>query len=115
MKFLPIRIDDELTGSVAFEFADGLSLCELEGYDGVVLELTEASHIDVNGMAVLVRVFSQLHCRGKSLHVVGACDDLSHCLTQLGLARALHAPPSRAPVPEDRKLRAITGAHAVVR
>lgn len=117
MKLLPIVLEDELTGETAFDFADGLSRFDYSPYDAVVFQLDDASHIDVNGLAVIVRIYSHLKARDKRLYVVGASDELSRAIGRLGLSRVLNAPERarRQRNSTDPTLSALTGSHAVVR
>lgn len=116
MKLLPILLTDELTGATAFDFADGLARHGYEDYDGIVFQLSDESSLDVNGMAVIMRIYSHLQSLRKQLYVVGASDEISRGLNRLGLARVLNAPKvaRRPPVDTDPSLSTLTGRHRVV-
>ena len=116
MKLLPIVLADELTGQTAFDFADGLARLGFDGYDGLLFQLGEASRLDVNGMAVLVRIFSHLESLGKVLYVVGASPDIARALSRLGLSRVLNTPQvaRRPDIDTDPTLSALTGPHRIV-
>ncbi len=107
---------NELTGDTAFQLADGLSRLDLNDHDGVILQLGPHSHIDVNGLAVIVRIFSHLKSRHKRLYVAGAPDRIGRALNRLGLSKVLRVPDMahRAPVDTDPSLSALTGQFAAV-
>ncbi len=116
MKLLPIVLKDELTGETAFDFAEGLSLHGFAEYDGIVFQLDDSSSLDVNGLAVMVRIYSHLEQRGKRLYVVGASKSLSRAFSRLGLSRVLNAPDlaKRPTVDTDPTLSSLTGSHVAV-
>lgn len=115
MKYLPILIKDELTGATAFDFADGLSLRGFDEFAGIVLQLDETSVIDVNGMAVIVRIYSHLQGLNKRLYVQGASEEIGRGLERLGLSRVLGSPPvARTETDTDPTLAALTGSHKTV-
>ena len=111
MKLLPILLADELTGATAFDFADGLARLGFAEYDGLVFQLNDESNLDVNGMAVIIRIYSHLQSLGKVLYVVGASDEISRSLNRLGLAKVLNAPKVTKPaaVDTDPTLSTLTG------
>ena len=116
MKLLPILLADELTGATAFDFADGLARHGFAEYDGIVFQLNEESRLDVNGMAVIMRIYSHLQSLGKELYVVGASTEISRGLSRLGIAKVLNAPEvaKRTAVDTDPMLSTLTGQHRVV-
>lgn len=116
-KYLPIILSEELTGATAFEFADGLALHGFDTYAGIVLELDENSRIDVNGMAVLLRIHSHLRGRGKELYVRGANEQIARGIKRLGLERVLNTPPipRRSEWNTQSDLNALTGETKVLR
>ncbi|MCB9532583.1 MAG: hypothetical protein H6698_05755 [Myxococcales bacterium] len=116
MKLLPILLQDELTGETAFDFADGLARHGFEQWDGLVFQLDEKSRLDVNGLAVIVRIFSHMQSLRKRLYVVGAPSDISRALSRLGLAAVLNAPEiaRRPPLETDPSLSTLTGSHRAV-
>ncbi|MFT6399084.1 MAG: anti-anti-sigma regulatory factor [Bradymonadia bacterium] len=116
MKLLPILLSDELTGATAFDFADGLARHGYEDYDGIVFQLNEDSSLDVNGMAVIMRIYSHLQSLNKRLYVVGANAEITRGLSRLGLAKVLNAPKvAQRPINDtDPTLATLTGRHRVV-
>lgn len=110
-------VKDELTGATAFDFADGLARHGYAEYDGIVFRLDDSSRLDVNGMAVIMRIYSHLQSLGKELYVVGASVEISRGLSRLGLAKVLNAPEvaRREAVDTDPSLSTLTGPHRVVR
>lgn len=116
MKLLTIELNDELTGDTALMFADGLSRLNLDDHDGVLLQFTTKSQIDVNGLAVVVRVYSHLKGRKKRLYVDGAAERVTRAMDRLGLARVLHVPnlANRLAVDTDPSLSVLTGQFPVV-
>lgn len=101
MDLLPITIDDELSGSVALRFAERLSRLPLEDVDGLVLHFNEESHLDVSGIAVIVRVYSKLRERKKVLYLYGVSVAVARALARLGLADVLNVPQSGKRPPKD--------------
>ena len=116
MKLLPIVLRDELTGETAFDFADGLARHGFEDWDGIAFQMSSQSALDVNGLAVIVRIYSHMESLGKRMYVVDAPTDIARAIARLGLTRVLNAPDvaRRPPLDTDPTLSTLTGSYRVV-
>ncbi len=106
MRLRSYIIREELNGANALRFAEQLSTSSFQGVDGIELSLGRATEVDVVGLAVLVRIYSQLVARGRTLVV---CDVPSHVLGQfrrLGIEHMVARPAPLARRPRPRPLRA---------
>ena len=101
MELLPVLIDDELSGDIALRFAERLSNLPLDDVDGLVLTFNEASHLDVSGIAVIVRIYSKLQQRKKRLYLTGVSVEVARALTRLGLRDLLNVPKAAQRPPAD--------------
>ena len=78
--------NDELTGDRAIRLAQRLSSRPLGELQGIVLSLKHAGSVDASGIAVMVRMYSQLARVGKSFALVDGPKDVEKLLRQAGLA-----------------------------
>lgn len=90
-------IREELNGSSALRFAEQLSTSSFQGIDGIELSLAGATRMDVAGMAVLVRIYSQLRAAGRTLVVR---DVPTHVRTQFERLGIEHMIADAAPAPQ---------------
>jgi anti-anti-sigma factor len=101
VELLPVTIDDELSGQRALLFAVSLSKLPLNEVDGLVLHLHESSHLDVSGIAIIVRIYSTLQSRGKVLYLVGVSEAVSRALSRLGLDGLVNVPKTAQRPPKE--------------
>ena len=90
-------IRDELSGShAALSFADQLGTTSLSRFDGIELSLRNASTVDVAGLAVIVRLYSQLEGSGRRLVLTDAPRHVESAFEELGLQGMLRKSRPRA-------------------
>ena len=92
MRLRSYIVRDELNGAQALRFADELGRASLRGLEGVELSLRHASGLDVAGMAVLVRLYSQLGASGRSLVISDVPRHIAERFEELGVQHLLAAP-----------------------
>ena len=95
MKLRSYIIRDELNGSQALRFARLLGDLSLRDFDGIELSMSGATGLDVAGMAVLVRVYSQLERSGRRLVLRDVPAHVAEVFTRVG---AQHMIASSVPV-----------------
>ncbi len=79
-------IRDELNGSRAIEFCDTVSR-EISDSREIILNLKDATEIDVNGLAILVRLYSNLRARKVKLSVEDVPESIRVSMNRLGISR----------------------------
>lgn len=82
-------IGDELSGENALKLARGLAHQQFGSVDRVVLSLRQATTVDASGIAVLVRLYSQLSRAGIPLIVTDVPAHVQQMLQETGLSTVL--------------------------
>lgn len=96
MRLRSYIIREELNGSNALRFAEQLGASSFRGVAGIELSLGGASHVDVAGLAVLVRVYSQLLACGRTLVVRDVPTHVRAQFERLGIEHMIADPaPAR--------------------
>ena len=85
LQVLRISIDRNLSGEAALELASKFPSADLARANHVVLSLRGVEDADAAGIALLVRLQSQLKRRGASLEVVGASPRVRGLLDRIGI------------------------------
>lgn len=88
MKLRSYIIRDELNGPQALRFADTLAQ-QADDLDAIELSLRHATGVDVAGLAVLVRVKSQMQSRGRQVAITNAPRHVRAAFADLGLEHLL--------------------------
>jgi anti-anti-sigma factor len=83
---LRIELDGDFWGASALSLAERLPLAELAGAKSVVLSLEKTRHMDQAGLAMLVRLYSQLRVRRCRLQLVDVPPVIHEMLETVGLA-----------------------------
>lgn len=86
-------IRDELNGPRALSFAAEVAGHSMAGVRAVELSFASTSEIDVAGLAVLVRLFSQLNASGRALVLTDVPARVSDQFQALGLGHMIAKPP----------------------
>jgi len=84
---LRIELDGDFWGYEALSLAERLPLSELAGARCVVLSLAKVGHIDEAGLAMLVRLYSNLRIRGSVLELVDVPAIVAALLERVGFSR----------------------------
>lgn len=83
---LRIELDGHFWGRNALSLAERLPLADLADAKCVVLSLGRVNQIDQAGLAMLVRLYSQLRVRGTLLQLVDVPSVVYEMLERVGLA-----------------------------
>ena len=86
MNRLRIELQDDLRGLSALSLPDRLPLTDLAVAKGVVLFMGNVRHVDQAGVAMLVRLYSQLRVRGCDLVLTDVRVGVRQTLERVGLA-----------------------------
>ncbi|MGB5813209.1 MAG: STAS domain-containing protein [Polyangiales bacterium] len=105
-----IELDGDFWGLSALSLAERLPLAELLDAKRVVLSLERVRHIDQAGLAMLVRMYSQLRVRGVQLQLVDAPDGVRAVLDRVGLADLVSRSNGQSRATEQRTV--VLGAQA---
>ena len=104
-------VNGDLTGWEALKTAKDLSDTPMGAYDGITLSLEKMKSIDSAGIAILVRLYSQLKRRRKTLSLEKVPEEIRGFLTQIGLEEILINTPTatgtRAPSSRKRSPRSL--------
>ncbi len=95
MNLRTLHITDELDGRRALAFADDLTGTHVDNVSGFDISLRDVTHIDVSGVAVLVRIYSRLEERGKTLRLSDVPTTVAGLLQRLGVDDLLTPAPRR--------------------
>lgn len=87
---------DELTGEAALQLAARIASRPLSRVRGVYLSLANARSVDATGVAVLVRLYSQLESAGKEFGLLDVPPEIDDDLREFGLDFLTRAPAARS-------------------
>lgn len=115
MSRIRIKLQDDLRGLSALSLPERLPVSDLAVAKSVVLSMGDVRHMDQAGVAMLVRLYSQLRVRGSDLMLTDVRVGVRQTLERVGLAGLVscagpveHVERKRKPTPE----RAVRGAQA---
>ncbi len=86
---LRIELGPNFHGRSALSLADQVSLSELSQANRVVLSLAKVEEIDEAGLAMLVRLYSQLRIRGAQLQLEDAPPFVRALLDRIGFGHLI--------------------------
>lgn len=89
-------VNGDLMGWEALKTAENLSTTPIQAYDGITLSLERMKSIDSAGIAVLVRLYSQLKRQNKTLVLDRVPEEVRGFLTKVGLFDVLINNPKPA-------------------
>lgn len=89
MALCTLDVRTDLCGTEAFGLAHQVRDLPLEQAEGVRLRFAPTAEMDVTGVAVVVRLYSQLSASGKRLVLADAPLKMRRALDELGLAPML--------------------------
>lgn len=78
-------VNGDLMGWEALKTAENLSSTPINAYGGITLSLERMRSIDSAGIAILVRLYSQLKRQNKTLTLDKVPEDVQGFLTKVGL------------------------------
>jgi len=93
---LELTIQGSLCGADALRLASKLPGTELSLADHVVLSLKHITEADAAGMALLVRLYSQLSARGTTLSLRDVSRPLQKLMKEVGLTALFRVEDNRA-------------------
>ncbi len=93
MKVRSYLVRDELNGKRALDFASEIASQSMQDVDGVELSMRYASGVDVAGLAVLVRMYSQLRSTGRGFAMTEVPDHIASQLAEIGVTHLIAATP----------------------
>jgi len=100
MNRVQIELDDDLRGLSALSLPDRLPLTDLAGAKRVVLSMGNVRRIDQAGLAMLVRLYSQLRVRGSDLALTDVRPSVRKTLERVGLVGLV---PCEGRIERERK------------
>ena len=105
---------DQLTGEAALKLASRLSHLPLERFQTVVLSFGNVTSLDATGLAVIVRLYSQLVTNGRRLVLRDVRPDVADKLEDVGLGSLFgeHLPKHGFLRPITGRFRALLRASA---
>ena len=105
---------DQLTGNDAIRLASRLRRLPLEQFQKVVLSLRNVTSLDASGLAILVRLYSQLVASGRQLALRDISPVIHEQLAAVGLDSVFTEKPTRGGFfrPITNRFRALGRANA---
>ena len=105
---------DELTGESAIRLALRLRKLPLSQFQKIVLSFGNVTSLDATGLAILVRLYSQLVTSGRQLVLCDVSDEILTQLKPVGLDSLFRDRPTKGGFlrPISGKFRALIGANA---
>ena len=102
MSRIEIELQDDLRGLSALSLPQRLPLAKLAGVKQVVVSMRHCRGMDQAGLAMLVRLYSQLRVRGSDLVLTNVHSGVRQTLERVGLAELVSC--AGPPVERERKL-----------
>ena len=108
------HLADQLTGDDAIKLARRLGRLPLEQFQKIVLSLREVTSLDATGLAILVRLYSQLVASGRQLALRDISPAILEQLAAVGLDSVFAEGPTRGGFfrPITTRFRALVRANA---
>ena len=91
-----VEVPADLVGEAAFALASHCANLPLRGANSLTISLLGAHHVDVAGVAVLVRIYSKTTAVGAQLRVIDASPNVYSELQRAGFTAVISITESQA-------------------
>ncbi len=95
-----VEIQHDLAGTHALSMVYEMDKVPVHRVDRIILSFAKVRRIDATGLAMLVRLYSQLISRGKQLLLTQLTQQVRTLLEQIGFSGVLETIPMLQPTPE---------------
>ncbi len=92
-----VVIEDDLTGQQALSMVEEMDKVPVHRIDRIILSLGKVKRIDATGVAILVRLYSQLVAKGKQLLLTQLTHPVRSTLEEIGFLGVLESIPAVEP------------------
>ena len=93
-----VVIEDDLTGQQALSMVEEMNKVSVHRIDRIILSLGKVKRIDATGVAILVRLYSQLIAKGKQLLLTQLTLPVRTTLEEIGFLGILESIPAVEPL-----------------
>jgi len=93
-----VVIEDDLTGLKALSMVEEMDKVPIHRIDRIILSLGNVKRIDATGVAILVRLYSQLIVKGKQLLLTQLTHPVRTTLEEIGFLGVLQSIPAVEPL-----------------